>query len=77
MPKSHTPDPLDTLGEAYELMFETVLKDLHIEEKTGGPTLLELLDKAREETVRSGKMSAAEAERLAERIRDIFHRSRG
>lgn len=77
MPKSHTPDPLDALGEAYELMFETVLKDLHVEEKTGGPTLLELIGKAREEAVRSGKLTEAEADRLVERIKDIFHRSQG
>jgi hypothetical protein len=75
MPQTYNPDPLDALGEAYEMMFETILKDLHVEEKTGGPTVLELVEKARQEAVAGGKLSAEQADRLAARLKDILHRS--
>jgi len=58
-------DPIESIGEAYELMLERVLAGLQKVEKKTGPRLHQLVDKARDMAVELGEMSAEEAEKLS------------
>ena len=69
-------DPLDVLGEAYELMLERALDDYHKLEKKTRPKLHELVDEAKEKAVELGELSREEAEKVADYLkRDLAHMS--
>ena len=58
-------DPIEALGEAYELMLERVTEDLRkVEDKTE-PMIHRLVDKAREKAVELGELTREEADRVA------------
>jgi hypothetical protein len=67
-------DPIEVMGEAYELLLENILKDLHVEEKTGGPSLTEVIEKAREETISETSAPEGHIKELAERLKRVFEK---
>lgn len=67
-------DPIEVMGEAYELLLENVLKDLHVKEKTGGPSLTEVIEKAQEEAVSETSAPESHVKDLAERLKRVFEK---
>jgi len=58
-------DPIEAIGEAYELLLEDALEEAHkIEEKTG-PALHRAIDKAHIKTGKLEELTKEEAEKLA------------
>ena len=58
-------DPIESIGEAYELMLERALEGLKTLEKKTGPAIHQLVDKARDTAVELEELSAEEADKLA------------
>jgi len=58
-------DPIEQIGEAYELMLERALKGLKTVEKKTGPAVHQFIDKARDKAIELGELSEEEAEKLA------------
>ncbi len=65
MTKPEHSEPLDTLGAAYETMYQRVAEGLkHAKEETG-PVLLKLIHEARDKAVELDELTEEEAEKLA------------
>lgn len=62
-------DPVEAMGEAYELMLERISDGYHKLEKKAGPPLTQLLADAKEKSVELGELSREEADKLAEYLR--------
>ena len=62
-------DPVDVLGEAYELMLERVLDEFRAARDKSAPALMTLIDKARDTATELGELSREEAERVAAWLR--------
>ena len=64
MSKSPHVDPVDTLGAAYETMYEHVAENLHkVKDKTG-PLLHQLVDEANEKAKEIEEITDEDAEKL-------------
>jgi DNA-binding ferritin-like protein len=65
-------DPLDTLGEAYEKMYERTAAGLHSLKEKSSPVFHNLVDEAKEKAIELGELTEQEAEKLAKWLkRDI------
>jgi len=69
-------DPIEVMGEAYELMLENILRDLHIKEKTDGPPLSELIEKAKNEAIAQGTLSEGHIKKFAESLKALFEKNK-
>ena len=58
-------DPVEVIGEAYELMLERAMADYRKAKEKAGPALHEFIDKARDTAVELGELTGEEAEKLA------------
>jgi hypothetical protein len=67
-------DPVEVMGEAYELLLENILKDIHVKEKAGGPSLNEIIEKARDETISQSSAPEGHIKGLAERLQRVFEK---
>jgi hypothetical protein len=67
-------DPIEVMGEAYELLLENILKDLHVKEKAGGPSLNEVIEKARDEAISRSSAPEEHIRGLAERLQRVFEK---
>ncbi len=65
-------DPVEAMGEAYELMLERAGERFHqLEDKTG-PQMRKLIEEARDKAVELGELSREEADKLADYLwRDL------
>lgn len=66
MTKSSHNDPIDTLGAAYEQMYERAANNLHQAKDRTGPLLHELVDEARNKAVELEELSEEDAVKLAD-----------
>lgn len=70
-------DPIEAMGEAYELMLERTAEKLHTLEEKTGPEVRRLIDEAREKAVELGELSREEADKIADYLwrdlRDAAH----
>ena len=57
-------DPLDTLGAAYETMYERVAENLHKVKEHTGPLLLKFIDQAKDKAVELDELTEEDAEKL-------------
>ena len=57
-------DPLDTLGAAYETMYERVAKNLHNAKEHTGPLLHKFIDEAKDKAVELDELTEEDAEKL-------------
>lgn len=62
-------DPVEAMGEAYELMLERISDNYHKLERKAAPEMAHLLAEAREKAVELGELSREEADKLAEYLR--------
>ena len=62
-------DPVEAMGEAYELMLERISENYHKLEKKAVPEMSHLLAEAREKAVELGELSREEADKLADYLR--------
>ncbi|MFQ5644144.1 MAG: zinc ribbon-containing protein [Thiogranum sp.] len=58
-------DPLDTLGEAYEKMFERAAAAFHSAEEKSGTLFHKLIDEAKEKAVELEEVTREDAEKLS------------
>jgi len=58
-------DPLDSLGAAYETMYEHVAADIHKLKNKGGPLLHELVNDARDKLIKLEEIAEEDAEKVA------------
>ena len=58
-------DPLDTLGAAYETMYEHVAGNLHKAKDKSGPLIHQLVDEAKEKAKEIEQLTEEDAEKLA------------
>jgi len=58
-------DPVEVIGEAYELMLERAMTDYRKAREKAGPVLHEFIDKARDTAIELGELTAEEADKLA------------
>ena len=59
-------DPIEALGEAYELMLERAMEDFHKLSEKSRPALHRLIDEAKEKAVELEELSREEAEKVAQ-----------
>ena len=73
--KDKTPhDPLNMIGEAYELLLERSADELHKVEDKAGPKLHSAIDRAKDKAVALEELTAEEAHKLANVVkRDLHH----
>ncbi len=73
--KDHTPhDPLNMIGEAYELMLERTMDEFHKAEQVAIPKLHRMIDGAKEKAVKLEELTLDEANELASIVkRDLHH----
>ncbi len=73
--KDKTPhDPLNMIGEAYELFLERTVDELHKAEDAAGPKIHHVIDKAKDKAVALEELTADEASKLAGVVkRDLHH----
>ena len=65
-------DPIEALGQAYELMLEESIQDLHKIEDKSAPVIHDLIANAKERLSAAGELSHEEAERIGEYLeRDL------
>lgn len=62
-------DPVDILGEAYEMMLERVMADFQKAKEKTTPVLHRLIDEARDKTSELGELTREEADRLAQYLK--------
>ena len=62
-------DPVDVLGEAYELMLERVMADFRKAKEKSAPVLHRLIDEAKEKALELEELTREEAEKVAEYIK--------
>lgn len=62
-------DTLDTLGEAYDTMYEHVSENLHKAKEKSGPVIHELIEEARQKVVELEDVADEDAEKLAKWLR--------
>ena len=65
MKKPEHVDPLDTLGAAYETMYEHVAADIHKVKDKSGPLLHELVDEAKDKIVKLGEVAEEDADKIS------------
>lgn len=58
-------DPVEAMGEAYELMLERTAEKLHALEDKAGPKMRHLIDESRDKAVELGELSREEADKIA------------
>lgn len=63
LPPPH--DPIEALGEAYELLLETAMEDYQKAKQKSGPALHRLIDQARQKLVTAKKFTEQEGTELA------------
>ena len=67
-------DPLNMIGEAYELLLERTVDELHKVEKIAAPKMHHLIDNAKEKAIELEELTHEEANSLANFIkRDLHH----
>lgn len=66
MKKTTHVDPLDTLGAAYETMYERVAKNLHNAKEHTGPLLHKFIDEAKDKAVELDELTEEDAEKLTD-----------
>ncbi len=66
MKKTTQVDPLDTLGAAYETMYERVAKNLHNVKEHTGPLLHKFIDEAKDKAVELDELTEEDAEKLTD-----------
>ena len=67
-------DPLDTLGAAYETMYEHAAANIHKVKDKGGPLLHELVDEAKDKVIEIGEVAEEDAEKISTWLkRDLDH----
>ncbi|HFD79178.1 MAG TPA: hypothetical protein ENK05_02135 [Gammaproteobacteria bacterium] len=70
-------DPIEALGEAYELMLERAMEGFRKLTGKSGPALHEEIDKARDTAVERGELSQEDADKVAGYLkRDLGHAAR-
>ena len=70
-------DPIEALGQSYELMLEESIKDLHKIEDKSAPVIHDLIANAKEKLSAAGELSHEEAERIGEYLeRDLVDAGR-
>jgi hypothetical protein len=62
-------EPVDMIGEAYELMLERVLDGFHRLGHRTGPAVHKLFDNARDRAVELGELSRDEAQKLSDYLK--------
>ena len=62
-------DPVEALGEAYELMLERAVEDYHKAEERTRPFLHKAIDQARQRAVDLNELSREEAEKISDYLR--------
>ncbi len=66
-------DPIEVLGEAYELMLERALDHLEKAEETSNEALHHFIDKARDTAVELEELTEEEAEKIASTLKRDLH----
>ena len=70
--KKRIEDPIDILGHAYESMYEDTAREFHKAEEKTAPVLRQLIDKAKQKLLEAEKISAEEADEIADAVaRDL------
>jgi len=69
MPKPRPEDPLDTLGDVYEKLYENIVKDLRESKEKTTEAFHKIIDEARDKAVELGELSSDDATRLADYLR--------
>jgi len=59
-------DPLDTLGSAYEQMYEHLVNDIHQLKEKSGPAINKLIEQVKQKAIQLEEISEHEAEQLTE-----------
>lgn len=62
-------DPVNIVGEAYELMLERAMEGFHKAGEKTGPALHKLIDKARDTAVELEELSREEAEKVSDYLK--------
>ena len=77
MSKPHHVDPLDTLGAAYENMYEHVAKNIHKVKNKTAPLLHELIDEAKQKALELEELTEDDAKKLTKWLHrdyeDVIH----
>ena len=73
--KDKTPhDPLNMIAEAYELLLERTVDELHKVEEVAAPKIHHLIDDAKEKAIELEELTHEEADKLADFVkRDLQH----
>ena len=72
MSKTPHVDPLDTLGAAYETMYEHVADNLHKAKDKSGPLIHQLVDEAKEKAKEIEEVTEEDAEKLTAWLKRDF-----
>jgi hypothetical protein len=74
MTKPRIDDPLDSLGAAYETMYEHAAADIHKVKDKGGPLLHEIVDGAKDKIIELEEIAEEDAEKVSTWLkRDLDH----
>lgn len=66
MKKNNLKDPIDTLGAAYEKMYERAVTNLHIAKDKSGPLFHKLIDDAKHKAIELEELAEEDAVKIAD-----------
>lgn len=69
MTKQKPEDPLDTLGDVYEKLYENIVKELQESKEKTAEVFHKIIDTARDKAVELGEISSDDASKLADYLR--------